>query len=65
MKARLEILADHLRLAGNEQEGDYRNFFHDRAKMIESWIRGYEFGDEGDVKYRTEVVKEFEALVNI
>lgn len=64
MKERLETLAPKLRQAGDRVTGDYKNFFHDRAQMIEGWIRGYEFGDEGDPEYRAMVADEFEQLVS-
>lgn len=63
MLERLIKLAADLRIAGNNVTGDYRNFFHDRASMLESWIRGYRSGDEGDPEYRLQVIEEFEQLI--
>ncbi len=59
MNERMIELAKSLRKEGNKHTGEFRNFYHDRAKTVEGWIE-----TSGDAEYRAEVLAEFETLVN-
>lgn len=64
MEERIIELVTKLTAAAEQENGDYGDFFRDRAAMLKGWLQGYRRGEQGHLEYRAQVLKDLEGLLN-